>query len=136
VVVVLGAAADETVTLHPQGIGVGIPQGQISGGHDIKVGKDPDLFGPLPRQPGHQVGAFTPRHPGVRGRVVVHLEAPAGQEVQEKSGLLPFPGTALVRAHGHPTDQFPLEADQVFLILAQAFGNLLELLLSLFVHIF
>ena len=134
VVVILSAPADEAVTVHPEGVGVLVPQFQVAGGDHVQVGEHPGLFGPPPRQEGHQVGAFTPRHPGVRGRVIVHLEAPTREQVLKKKGLLSLAGAALVGTHRHPGDQLPLETDHLLPVLPEALRYPVKLLLKIHGH--
>ena len=135
VMVVLGAPADKAVAVHPEDVGVLVPQFQVAWGDHVQVGEHPGLFGPLPRQEGHQVGAFTPRHPGVRGRVIVHLEAPTGEQVFKKKSLLCLAGAALVRPHGHPGHQLPLEADHLLPVLPEALRHPVKLLTDFHSHL-
>ena len=79
VVVVLHAPAVKAVAFHPQVEGVGMPQGNIARRHHVQVAQDPDLVRPPPRQVCHQVGALPFRRLDIRGRVIVHLQAPALQ---------------------------------------------------------
>ena len=118
--VVLRAPPVEAVAVHPEGIGVRLPQAQVPRWHHVRMAQDPDLFRPLTWQVGHQVGARAPRHPVIRGRIVMDLKPPTFKHLRQEGGLVGFADPSHLRPQRHPGNQLPLQLDHLMRIGVQA----------------